>query len=856
MTLSALIPFLAPKRLIQSGLHPKNHWEQWLFGLASFAALAGIPLLLVGYFAQENISAFNTNRYRRVCAGDFERVESVVVMLWPAEQLGLKLILHSGVISMSQPDARDEDNVGDQNSTSTVNAKVENPKVADCDNLYRKLYLSNGSETPYDLKQLKVEQLDAPLGAYRAAVLNALTQDPSSRFDRLAQLNPLIHESIRVSSASKNGDLEVRNDYVLADRQSRRLCLLILLNEVERARALRTEQYFGLNREVSIWEGCQHRATNIGLAACYFVGLYDPENDAAELLKLTRFRRKLLAEVATILSEDVLGYSLLVRAEDEPVSDRSKSQLTRSVQLLEALKKDRPAKSDSKSTETPEEEQLTPLSPGEKRRLEHLLAKVKSHGSQQLSPSELYEANVLLMSERNNAAIRPRSAVRRVVTASHDQEKRLWIIACSALVLLCVGIWVDANATSMHRFYRTRLAQAFIVPPRTKAESPMLTDLERTTECGSPYFLFNASSGLLIDHTGNEKLSAVDPQFKKRKPDFRPVDTFLLSSKYCGSDSLGYVRTEEYEEWVRGDENHLMLSEAIAISGAAISPGQIPNKLLAFLMFVLNLRLGQWLPNPSRGAPGWRPRVLPLLFSQCKLPKDRDYCFVTDGGNSENLGLLSLLRRRCRLIIQIDASHDPRHELEDLARALRIARVHDGIQIVSMEDERSEMDSESIRLRDPDDPRKRGELDLSRAICNRHFFIARILYPDDGNAERTDVPEGDSQHWPNVGTLVYIKPSFTGDESIDLQQFRKSNPLFPHEPTSDQTYEPEQVESYRQLGWHIAEQLFREAPFGPLGDLDVPSKVDDASFVEALCARIERNWRTIPSPNASSAKVS
>ncbi len=54
--LAGLLPFLKPRRLIQSGLHPSSVWESRLFLVACSALFVGVPLLLVWWFAHHNIS--------------------------------------------------------------------------------------------------------------------------------------------------------------------------------------------------------------------------------------------------------------------------------------------------------------------------------------------------------------------------------------------------------------------------------------------------------------------------------------------------------------------------------------------------------------------------------------------------------------------------------------------------------------------------------------------------------------------------------------------------------------------------------------------------------------------------------
>ena len=63
----------------------------------------------------------------------------------------------------------------------------------------------------------------------------------------------------------------------------------------------------------------------------------------------------------------------------------------------------------------------------------------------------------------------------------------------------------------------------------------------------------------------------------------------------------------------------------------------------------------------------------------------------------------------------------------------------------------------------------------------------------------------------SVGTLVYIKPSLTGDEPEDVTQYRRAHPDFPHETTADQWFTESQFESYRALGYHTTDQSLKYA---------------------------------------------
>jgi hypothetical protein len=305
--------------------------------------------------------------------------------------------------------------------------------------------------------------------------------------------------------------------------------------------------------------------------------------------------------------------------------------------------------------------------------------------------------------------------------------------------------------------------------------------------------------------------------------DPRWINDFLFSPSYCGSQVTGYLPTGEYEGRVVGDNERLDFAEAVAISGAALSPGNVRNPLIAFLMLVLNMRLGQWLPNPMTSPPRWRPRALNLLWGLRKPAKQRSYCFVTDGGQSENLGLCQLMRRECKLIICVDAGHDPEHCFDDLARVIRMARIHGGIEVLELVDQfgqERDLDCTPLQLAklakddDPATPRN----------TRTSFLVGRIRYGTKLEMHKA--------------VLVYIKPCFVGGESVDLLQYRSRNPAFPHESTTDQLYDEDQVEAYRRLGCTIGAKICRTLPRG-LWDRDDVSVDQIVEAIEELIREAE-----------------
>jgi hypothetical protein len=193
-------------------------------------------------------------------------------------------------------------------------------------------------------------------------------------------------------------------------------------------------------------------------------------------------------------------------------------------------------------------------------------------------------------------------------------------------------------------------------------------------------------------------------------------------------------------------------------------------------------------------------KLLPGMFEDPVT--EQPHCFVSDGGHFDNLGLWPLLQRRCRLIIAADSSDDKDYTCEALHKLIWLARAHLGITFATpLHGEgdgsaRPVLDFDSLRPCEGTSDAPGAGRNGNKRFSRSHFVIAQIQYP------------GDAQ--PQTGMLIYLKPSLTGDEPADLRGYWETHENFPHDPTSKQLYDPAQVEAYRQLGFHIGEQLCRE----------------------------------------------
>jgi hypothetical protein len=244
------------------------------------------------------------------------------------------------------------------------------------------------------------------------------------------------------------------------------------------------------------------------------------------------------------------------------------------------------------------------------------------------------------------------------------------------------------------------------------------------------------------------------------------------------------------------------LGTAVAISGAAANPnwGYHTSGPMAFLLTVFNARLGWWLGNPRRRESSRYPGpVLALRYLLAELLGQTtgrsQFVNLSDGGHFENLGLYELVRRRCRFIIVGDAEQDAGLTFSSLGGAIRKCRADFGVEI--------DINPDSIRL---------GANTFSKTHC----VVGSITYPEDESAFTAGLtsrigPPPDPKREARVkarGWLLYIKSSLTGDEPMDVLEYRSAFPEFPHQTTGDQFFSESQFESYRRLGYHALRSAF------------------------------------------------
>jgi hypothetical protein len=381
------------------------------------------------------------------------------------------------------------------------------------------------------------------------------------------------------------------------------------------------------------------------------------------------------------------------------------------------------------------------------------------------------------------------------------------LYATLGLLLLVLGWTLMPNANSLHRLYRDRLSKAFLFDP----------DRARRGAATKGHMIDSVDLGRDFAPLDTVKISELVPK-KKEEPPYAPyhlinaalnvqgsdfanrrgrnADFFLFSPRFVGSEVTGYADTSDVEK-----ATGLDLPTAMAISGAAFSSNMGANSIRALTptLALLNVRTGYWLKNPLTITP--RPigaekkhvkkRVgsKSYLWSEItgRLYEDSEDIYITDGGHIENLGIYELLRRRCKIVIVVDAEADPAMRMPSFIALQRYARIDLGVRINMPWDG---MRKSTICWMGYGGTTPAKDDKPPTPTCGPHTAIGTINY------------DGGESGW-----LLYIKSSLSGDENDYVRDYARRYSEFPHESTGDQFFSEEQFEVYRALGFHIVSRL-------------------------------------------------
>lgn len=407
------------------------------------------------------------------------------------------------------------------------------------------------------------------------------------------------------------------------------------------------------------------------------------------------------------------------------------------------------------------------------------------------------------------------------------RDQWIWMVvsvAMLAAIVLLADFSVNVNRFSLHAVYRNRLVRAFLGGAHLGAAHP-----GRTTD---GFTGFDQSDNLRVSQLWDEHAlehgdwrpfhvinitlnlaSTTQLAWQQRK-----AESFTVTPKSCGCANLGYRRTDKYGDPSGG----ITLGTAMAISGAAVSSnmGYHSSPSIAFLLTLLNVRLGWWLGNPRHaGARDGRvsavvkrkvrkvsqrgqvnvpyrldaPRLAlrPFLVELFGLTDDNSpYIYLSDGGHFEDLGLYEMVRRRCLWILVSDADADPHRGFEDLGNAVRKIWIDLGVRITFES-------SDLLKATEG-----------TSAIDIPYCALGTIEYLNDGDGRTT-------------GKILYIKPVVRGDEpAADIIAYVRAHEDFPHQSTAEQWFDEPQLESYRVLGYWMTKRIVNAAKsIGPTDTL-------------------------------------
>lgn len=362
------------------------------------------------------------------------------------------------------------------------------------------------------------------------------------------------------------------------------------------------------------------------------------------------------------------------------------------------------------------------------------------------------------------------------------------------LIAALAASWI-AGRTSLHGVYRDLLSRCFavrrtdvglvVLEPSTAAA---LSDLA-PPNYGSP----SSFPRLLISATANVRWR----DDRRRHLTFAP---FVFSHDACGIPGLpgASFETRKLElgqvpaGFFRRKGPLVSLMDAVATTGAAISPsmGRMTLPGLRPFLAVLNVRLGQWLPNPmsSRVRREVAARVKPgTLLKGVSLGRGFDdlvpemfglqtgngkRIYVSDGGHYDNLGLLALLRAKCAEIICVDSDADKDGESATLRQVIGLAETELGARI--------DLDIDSFKG--------------SGGVLPNIHAVGEVHYEGGGTAR-----------------LTVIKLGLRSDLAADFTPYQTRDPKFPYHGTVIQWYDAARFDAYRRLGRVNATQALSTA---------------------------------------------
>ena len=335
---------------------------------------------------------------------------------------------------------------------------------------------------------------------------------------------------------------------------------------------------------------------------------------------------------------------------------------------------------------------------------------------------------------------------------------------------------IDINRFSLHDFYKNRLVRCYL-----GASNP-----------GRERQLDQVSGFAAKDEIALAELAGQRPQLivntalnivrgKRLAWQERQAASFVLTPLYCGFEITERRMRASFRSTSAYAGGSVTLGQAMSISGAAVNPqhGRGTTPVFMLLATLLNLRTGVWMPNSRYHIARLSPAIaggylLAELFGWTD--EQKQYVHLSDGGHFDNLGVYELVRRRCRLIVAVDASEDAQRGFEDLASCIRRCEVDFGARI---------------------------HLNVSQLIPQANLLSSAAAA--NGTIEYPALDEAPAFE----GRIFYLKSSRIDDtdKAAALFSYGRLDARFPHHSTVDQWFDESRFESYRALGRTLGDAL-------------------------------------------------
>lgn len=438
---------------------------------------------------------------------------------------------------------------------------------------------------------------------------------------------------------------------------------------------------------------------------------------------------------------------------------------------------------------------------------------------------------------------RMRSVVSTPVVQPHDQQARWrWLIVW--LCVLSVGLLAaqDLNKiTYAFRFYRKQIATHFLRKTRRGRfdANTELSDL-KPTEHGLPFPIYQAA--WLRPHVVG--------------------GTYRIDGENVTCTPLGvhlWSQDAEEAEAAAVSTEPMLLKEAVAVSGAAVTPLMTNNFALSGLLDFFGGRLGKWTRFRTRDdakKTHFRTETILLavgasllliafgtlipfaLLASCiaamvlvaiGIVRETGYPYVITSllrgqfrgqrefaeGEDTQEGVRQSIEDWPKAFIADGGFYDFLGVSELLRRRCKLivvsdAGVNSGEHTLSSLAEMCSKAARQLGVQfldlDHDSPIDFGRLnrDEQRHVA-QPYLAMRVKYkrrPGDESKGKPGDKPGDE-----FGYLFYAQMAITESDPIEIQQIRHCFPSFPDEPTTNQFYTDKQVEAYQHLGYHIGNKL-------------------------------------------------